>query len=323
MKKTILLTALMIQVFILKGQVNVTLHMEQKLGDQYFAYNLTSEAEMGYSFNVSRLQYYVSEIKLIHDGGQVTPVTDLYLLVDPGSQSSFPLGSFSITDLEKIEFSIGVDSAHNHLDPATYPEDHPLALQDPSMHWGWFSGYRFIALEGKAGSDESSMINNYQIHTIADANYRTILLDIDEVVSGDNMTIPVEADYNLLFNDVDVSAGMIAHGGNGASKKIADNARDFVFSATTLTSIDRSEDLAAFKISPNPSDGFLHIQYDVRNAGYLEFTVSDLEGKVVLKTQLDPMQKMYTLAANLPAGLYVTNLFNNNNLLATQKVVVK
>lgn len=323
MKKTFLLTLLSILAFILNGQVNVTLHMEEKLGDQYFAYNLTSEAEMGYSFNVSRLQYYVSEIKLIHDGGQVTPVTDLYLLIDAGVQSSFPLGNFSITDLEKIEFSIGVDSAHNHLDPALYPQDHPLALQDPSMHWGWFSGYRFIALEGKAGLDEGSMVNNYQIHTIADANYRTILLDVNEVVSGDNMTIPIQADYNQLFNDVDVSGGMIAHGGNGASKQIADNTRDFVFTASALTSIDKSDVLGTFKISPNPSDGFLHIQYDLENAGNLELAVTDLDGRVVYKTQLDPLQKLFTFKANLPAGFYVTSLFNNNNLIATQKIVMK
>ncbi|MBK7304311.1 MAG: hypothetical protein IPI90_13940 [Saprospiraceae bacterium] len=29
--------------------------------------------------------------------------------------------------------------------------DSPLAFQDPSMHWGWTSGYRFIALEGMIG----------------------------------------------------------------------------------------------------------------------------------------------------------------------------
>ena len=90
------------------AQMNVSLHLHPKLGDQPFALNSTATAEMGYAFRVTRLQYYVSEIKLTHDGGQVTPVTDLYLLVTAQKDSIFDLGSFPVTTIEGIEFSIGV-----------------------------------------------------------------------------------------------------------------------------------------------------------------------------------------------------------------------
>src|SRR5687768_116870 len=131
MRKFLLLLVLALSGFMATSQVNVTLHMDQKLGAEQFDYNLTTWSSMGYPFMMTRMEYYISEIQLIHDGGQMTPMTDLYFLVDPATDTQFELGSFAITNLEKIQFSVGVDSSHNHLDPATYPNDHPLALQNP------------------------------------------------------------------------------------------------------------------------------------------------------------------------------------------------
>ncbi|MCU0345840.1 MAG: hypothetical protein MUC59_02775, partial [Saprospiraceae bacterium] len=74
------------------AQMDVALHLHPKLGEQSFALNTTATAEMGYPFRVTRLQYYVSEIRLVHDGGQVTPVTDRYLLVTAQKDSIFELG---------------------------------------------------------------------------------------------------------------------------------------------------------------------------------------------------------------------------------------
>ena len=146
------------------AQVDVSIHMHQKLGDQPFGYNSVVQTAAGYYIKVTRLQYYISEVKLIHDGGQITPVTDQYFLVTPTVDSILELGNFDITSLEGIEYSLGVDAGHNHLDPASYPSSHPLAPKNPSMHWGWTAGYRFIALEGFAGATSGAVTNNFQIH---------------------------------------------------------------------------------------------------------------------------------------------------------------
>ena len=58
-------------------------------------------------------------------------MTDMYLLVRPAVDSMYDLGSHpDITNVESITFSVGVDQAHNHLDPASYPASHPLAPQN-------------------------------------------------------------------------------------------------------------------------------------------------------------------------------------------------
>ncbi len=205
MNRPLLFIILVLAINIASAQVNVTLYMAQKLGGQPFAYNTSIEADMGYSFNMTRMQYYISEIKLIHDGGVVTPVTDLYFLVDPAVDAEFQLGEFTITALESIQFSIGVDQAHNHLDPASYPNGHPLAPQNPSMHWGWASGYRFIAIEGLAGDDSNSLNNTYQIHTIGNTNYKTVIIDVAGEINKDDMSIYVQADYDKFLINIDAS----------------------------------------------------------------------------------------------------------------------
>lgn len=323
MKRNLFLLLVVVTTSISFAQVNVTLYMDQKLGDQLFAYNLAVQSEMGYMFNVTRLQYYVSEINLIHDGGQITPVVDMYLLVDPDKRNEFELGSFNITDMEQIQFSVGVDSAHNHLDPATYPAGHPLAHQNPSMHWGWFSGYRFIAIEGFAGPSADSLSFGYQIHTIADANYRTITLDAVEDLNGDNMDVHIEADYMQMLKDIDASEGLIFHGANGAAKKLSDNARDHVFTPGELTAIRDIESLSAIQLSPNPASGFTTLKYDMVGREDLVLAITDMTGQVILKKELDATQGFLFLEMNFQPGIYVANIYSGKELAAVQKLVVR
>lgn len=322
MKKLFILLPLF-AILSLNAQVNVTLHMQQKLGDQPFEYGLPVLSDMGYYFMINRLEYYVSEIKLIHDGGQVTPVTDLYLLVDPAGKTIFELGSFPITDLEKIQFSVGVDSAHNHLDPSTYPSEHPLAHQDPSMHWGWFSGYRFIAVEGWAGMQPETLNNSFQIHTIADANYRTIVLDVEESVSGDEMKIFVAAEYKNLLQDIDVSEGMISHGANGAAKKIADNARDVVFSQGEITGTVDIQNLISVQFLPNPTNGQTVLSFKDVQVKDLTLTITDLHGSLVTTEVLSDSRTNHYIECNWAPGIYIANLYSDGKVVAVEKLVVK
>ncbi len=305
------------------SQVNVTLHMEQKLGQEPFAYNLATQSEMGYAFTITRMQYYISNVRLIHDGGQLTSIPDLYLLVDPALDSEFELGNFGVTDLEKIEFSVGVDPDHNHLDPTTYPSGHPLAPQNPSMHWGWSSGYRFIALEGFAGVDSNSTNNNYQIHTVGDVNYYTVSLDIQEELVGNEMSIHIEADYAQLLKDINASNGVISHASTGLSKKVAGNARDFVFSANLETGITSPGVEGSINVSPNPTDGVAMVNYDLPGFEKLTLSVIDLSGRTVFRNDLDGSQKTFVLNADWQPGLYLVRIFNGGQLLALEKLVIK
>jgi hypothetical protein len=296
--------------------------MDQKLGDNPFTLNQAVESELGYYFNITRLQYYVSEIVLTHDGGQVTPITDLYILVNPATDAEFPLGNLAVTHIEKIQFSVGVDQAHNHLDPASYDETHPLAPQNPSMHWGWASGYRFIALEGLAGADANSMNNIYQIHTVDDANYYTVYLDVSGVQSGDDLLININADYAQFLKGLDVSAGVISHASTGPSRTIVNNIRD-VFSAGVSTSLIAPDVVGTFNSFPNPARGSFHIHYDFPGYSELQVSISDLSGKTIYNSRLDHRSNNETIPSNWNAGIYVIQLYTPEKILAIDKIFIE
>src|SRR5690606_23624170 len=145
------------------AQTPVELHISHMLGANGLAFGSTAHNDLGNDFNVSRLEYYISKIQIHHDGGMTTDVYDHYILADGGQDVTDDLGSFNITTVESISFHIGVDAPINNADPALQPPGHPLALKTPSMHWGWASGYRFVAMEGKSGSGLSQ---SYEIHAL-------------------------------------------------------------------------------------------------------------------------------------------------------------
>ncbi len=303
------------------AQVNVTLHMAQKLGDNPFSYNETVQGSMGYYFKLTRLQYYISEIKLHHDGGQITTIPDVYFLVDPAIDTDFELGSFPFTDLEQISFSVGVDAAHNHLDPSTYATGHPLAPQNPSMHWGWTPGYRFIASEGLAGADSNSVNNTFQIHTIGDVNYRSVTLDVHDVPSGDQLTVQIEADYIALMNEINAASGLTSHASTGPSKQMADNIR-FVFSTSETTGIAVPGSAGTFHISPNPSEGDVFMTYDFPDAADLSFMMHDMSGHLIMKRQPGNNSGTVLINSITQPGLYMISFFNGHKRLAVQKLFI-
>ncbi len=305
------------------AQVNVTLHMDQKLGDLPFSYETITQGNVGYYFQMTRMQYYVSDIRLIHDGGQVTMITDLYFLVDPAIDTDFSLGSFELSELEQISFSIGVDPAHNHLDPSTYPNSHPLAPQNPSMHWGWNPGYRFIAAEGVAGTDSNEVIHDFQIHTIGDVNYRTISLDPVDNVMGDQLVIHIEADYAAFMNGIDAAAGVISHSSSGPSQLLADNSR-FVYSVAETTSTLDPVPVGLFELSPNPSDGEVLVKYDFSEVDYpLELLTYDITGLLIQTTTLASSQGTILLDYLTHPGMYMVTVMKGGQHVVTQKLLIR
>ncbi|MBL7781079.1 MAG: hypothetical protein JNM22_07670, partial [Saprospiraceae bacterium] len=74
-----------------RAQNNLELHISPRLGTASFALN-TPVSAGSYDYKITRLEYYISKIKVVHDGGQETPMTDMYLLVRPAVDSMYDLG---------------------------------------------------------------------------------------------------------------------------------------------------------------------------------------------------------------------------------------
>jgi cytochrome c peroxidase len=54
----------------------------------------------------------------------------------------------SAQEFHAIRFQVGLDAETDASDPQVWPADHPLHPSVCGLHWGWRSGYVFLALEG-------------------------------------------------------------------------------------------------------------------------------------------------------------------------------
>ena len=304
-----------------QAQTNIQLNINHKLAEVDFALEIAAKNNMGHDFNVTRLEYYISEISLVHDGGNETKIEDLWILARANTTTEVDLGAHAITDVEKIKLHIGVDPDHNHLDPSMYHMSHPLAPKSPSMHWGWNAGYRFVALEGNGGSALNQLV---QLHGLGDDNYFTTEVDLDLSAENGLIKIDLDADYTRALEDIALTSGVIVHGDNLQAQQSLENFRDFVFSASPLTSstIDFSE-VGHFSSFPNPiQNGITTLVLELKEKGFdYDLCITSMNGKELqyLKSVQDG-QKISLV--NYSSGVYFMNLIKGGQAIITNKLIV-
>lgn len=302
--------------FTVKAQTPVELHITHKLSGNPFAFNMATQNNLGNDFNVTRLEYYISKISITHDGGMVTDVPNHYILADGSQNVTDALGSYNITSVESVSFHIGVDTPINHEDPSLQASGHPLAPKSPSMHWGWQAGYRFVALEGNAGT---SLAQVFQIHALGDQNYFKVTVNVAGINQGGKIIIPVNADYTQAIKDIDVSSGIFSHGDVDEAVTLLQNFRDNVFYAGHPVSVANAPKATAqVSVFPNPSNGTVNI-----NAGNAaaDIQIIDVQGRTVATQHKASGVGNVTLKLN-NAGLYFVKVTTAEGATSVQKLQV-
>ncbi len=321
MKKLLLFTTMFLAMSISSfAQNNVQLNINHKLGDADFAMQTGAKNNLNNDFEVTRLEYYISEISIVHDGGTETLVEDLWILADLSEGTQVDLGDHNINSVEIVKLHIGVSSEYNHLDPSTYPSTHPLAPKNPSMHWGWASGYRFVAFEGNGGSNFNQL---FELHGLGDVNYFTTEIPLTTVADNNVVSINIDADYTRALEDINVNNGVIVHGENGEARQCLENFRDYVFTASPVvtSTIDVSE-VSKFEAYPNPTSGNITVTLEATQDLSYKVSVTDLLGQEVLF--FDAVNSNSTFDATLDhAGFYFINLIKDGQPVITKKLISK
>lgn len=302
------------------AQNKVYFNVHHKLNDGDFEMNRTAYNNINTPFQITRLEYYISEISLIHDGGQETKINDLWVLVNTDSPTQVDLGDHNIDKVEKVAFHIGVDSAHNNSDPALYPTGHPLALKFPSMHWGWAIGYNFIALEG-IGGDAFDKV--FQIHALGNDNYRRYEIEQNVSAINNRIDINIDGDYARALEDLDASIGIFYHGTTKEARKLISNFHDHVFSASENTATTICTGPAYFYVYPNPviNNEISISWWDGNQGNNYEATVSDLTGNRITSVKNIDFGKPINLNMVGP-GLYIISLSKDGKIFAKDKFIV-
>lgn len=318
MKKVLPLFFLLVG-FTLFGQQNVRLQIEHQLNGNPFTTSYVAQNDLGDDFKTTRLQYYIAEIVLVHDGGQFTPVTNTWFLVDATQAFDESLGSFPISNLEAIRFAIGVEQPTNNQDPASYPSAHPLAPKNPSMHWGWQAGYRFVCMEGTSGTGTSQV---YEIHALGNNNYITQQINTVGMMQTNDLIVSLSADYAKAVEGIDLSNGLIRHGTSLESADLLDNFSLHVFTSHDGNGSNLSQEeielFAQPTVYPNPSLG----EFNISLYGEWNYQLIDLMGREILSGNHLGQNGVLTINVN-EAGVYLLRLTNSAGKSLTQKLIRK
>ena len=319
MKKRILQTLMLLFVSVaIYAQSNVKLVINHFLGDKPFLLNIEAKNDVGSNFTTSRLEYYISGIKIIHDSGKVAAMPNLYILQNAENNDTINLGNFDVNKIEAKNFCIGVDQKVNHNDPSKWAFSHPLSPKSPTMHWGWEPGYKFAVIEGATGAN---LMQKFAIHALGDKNYFETSIPITALQLNNSQVIVLNADYTLAVSQMYLESGIFNHGEDGTAADMLRYFQTKVFTNAqgegNLLSTPKVVVNSGVKLYPNPSTGNVQVAITNASLNNSNYRLSDITGRLIKEGAELPSE--FNLNAR---GIYILTL-QNEHFVSSEKLIIQ
>lgn len=282
----------------------------------------------GTNVTLKKAAFYLSGIELIRPDSSTLPLDDTYLLVNAGeADPNYAAGSWPVDQIIGVILHIGVDSAHNHLDPSAYPAGHPLGHQKDPMHWGWVAGYRFLSVDGKVDQNKDGIPEeSLEYHNIGDKLYKPVYLVGRAQAEGGILRINIDLDFARLFQGIDLSGLLIYHGDKPANMQMMENAASagFIKMAATSPAPATVSWSNYVQIAPNPACEETNILTQLPLDEPLRVVVSNIFGQTMLDMPRVPAGGSFHLdTGNLPPGTYQCAFYQKGRLIANKSLVVQ
>ena len=142
-------------------------------------------------------------------------------------------------------------------------------------------------------------------------------------MDGGHLAINLDANYHHILAELDVTGGLVSHAATGPSATTAENMKNHVFTASTVSGTVEPGVTGSFLISPNPANGSATLRYELPGYEQLTLTVSDLAGRTVFTKQLSGSAQSVSLATDWQPGMYIARLSSGERFLALEKLMVK
>ncbi len=277
---------------------------------------------------LSRAEFYISEVEIRHADSTKMPLMEQYLLVNANAPTTeFELGSWPVEAAHGVTLHLGVPQAVNHEDPAAWPTSHPLAPKNPSMHWGWSAGYRFMAIEGKIDNNGDGVPETvFEFHNLSDALYKNLELTGVKTAENGVLHLHFVIDYAQLFKDMAMTGNLLQHGAAAPNIAMMNNAatQNFVMMQSVSATHDVTANSVNIKAMPNPANAETLVEYAIPAAGLLDFTLTNTLGQTVRSYRaLAASGTVRVETRALPEGIYQYAFYDNGNLLGRKQLVVK
>jgi hypothetical protein len=270
----------------LNAQKNVYITIAPKIGSEVVQLNNNYTSLNGDIFKLEHFNYYLSNLHLIHDGGQDLDLSDTIFLVKH-NQFVLNLGVLAIQNIESIQFGIGVPSnlntqaGANAIDISTRPANHPLSFQDPSMYWGWSAGYMHMIIGGRADANNDQVPEKvFELHNLGDANYQSVSLNVIQTnTTPDMIDVYMDCHVDRWMKNIPIKTVGIQHASINYNASIMLNVlHQNVFDQPATASVNALEYTKGTIIYQGENKSMLW--QNVKNAD--RFQLIDLSGKLLL-----------------------------------------
>lgn len=326
--KKILFCALMLINFSSFGQKNVFVTISPKFAGADLQMGVDYTSINGTVLNLDHFDYYLSDLHVIHDGGQDLDLSDTVFLVEPQNHILY-LGFIDVTTIEQINFAIGVPAIINTsagaeaIDITLYPPHHPLSFQDPSMYWGWTAGYMHMIIGGLADSNTDGIADAaFELHNVGDNNYRHVQLPVIQTnTATDIVNIALNCNVDYWIKDIPIESVGILHGSTNENMEIMANVEtEPVFNQPSTAS---SQELAGASgsIFATLNDNEVVLNWaDINNIS--SYIVTDINGKLLQKGKIEGNSGAQIIS-DLNSGVYFFHLLDNSEKELKQLKFIK
>ncbi|NRA12350.1 MAG: T9SS type A sorting domain-containing protein [Crocinitomicaceae bacterium] len=322
MKKSIL-SVLLLSSGLSFAQTDINITLEHQFEGAPFVYGTTYMLN-GTAVSLTRVQYYLSGFEITHDGGTVTTMPGSYIL-GSGNISNYTLGNEAVTNLEEINFDLGVDYTSNHMGTSSWTAGHPLASQSPSMDWSWPSGYFFWVFEGLVDDTGNGTPNKaFQLSGIGDVLHTDINSFTGINATGGVITLPFQVNVADWLQNLNLASVGSDHSASANNVQIGNNTNPetvFTFNSGALSlegpTATKSHIYANYELPYAPT-----IFYNLATTDNVDIKIYSMSGAVVLESENENFEGNFFIKKELESGSYII-VFSNGNLEESFKFIVQ
>lgn len=320
------LTFLLLLPFFGFAQKNIFLNIDPVFNNQAFIPQVVYTSNNGQNVYLDYLKYYLSDISITHDGGQVLDLSQTVYLIDNTNHSIY-LGAHNVTNIEQIYFLVGVPSRFNTQsgalaqDISVYDASNALSFQSPSMYWGWAAGYMHMIVGGKADGNNDQVPEAYfELHNLGDHNQRSV--SFANVVQTNTTSTQIDLNFDCQIdhwlNGINLATVGVVHDETGVNIQVMENVNTKAVFAQSANASVLTMDKNILQFSS--MQGALQCSWTGIDME-LSLNLLDQSGKLLRNQVLSNQQGQFTWIGLTP-GMYFIQYADQQGASQSRQVLV-